>query len=42
MSAVYSSATYRAISMSLNAYGVQLDGPEDERFPNIRGGRGGQ
>lgn len=42
MSAVYSSATYRAISMSLNAYGVQLDGPEDERFPDIRGGRGGQ
>lgn len=40
MSAVYSSATYRAISMSLNAYGVQLDGPEDERFPNIRGQSG--
>jgi alkylhydroperoxidase family enzyme len=44
MSALYSSATYRAISMSLNAYGVQLDGPDDERFPNIRGrgGRSGQ
>jgi 4-carboxymuconolactone decarboxylase len=44
MSAIYSSAVYRAISMSLNAYGVQLDGPEDERLPNIRGrgGRSGQ
>jgi alkylhydroperoxidase family enzyme len=34
MSAVYTAASYRATSMSLNAYGVQLE-PTDERFPQI-------
>ena len=33
MSAVFTASGYRAISMSLNTYGVQL-GPNDERFPN--------
>jgi alkylhydroperoxidase family enzyme len=42
MAAIYSSSVYRAISMSLNAYGVQLDGPEDERLPKLTGGRSGQ
>jgi hypothetical protein len=37
MSAVFTTSDYRAISMSLNAYGVQLDSPEDERLPNIPG-----
>ena len=32
MAAIYSSSVYRAISMSLNAYGVQLDDPSDDRF----------
>lgn len=34
MSAVFSAADYRAISMSLNTYGVQLE-EGDERFPAI-------
>lgn len=34
MSAVFSTADYQAISMSLNAYGVQLE-DGDERFPNL-------
>jgi 4-carboxymuconolactone decarboxylase len=34
MSAVFSSADYRAISMSLNTYGVQLE-EGDERFPPV-------
>jgi alkylhydroperoxidase family enzyme len=42
MAAIYSSAVYRAISMSLNAYGVQLDDPSDERLPKLTGGRRGQ
>jgi alkylhydroperoxidase family enzyme len=42
MAAVYSSSVYRAISMSLNAYGVQLDTPDDERLPKLTGGRSGQ
>jgi alkylhydroperoxidase family enzyme len=42
MAAIYSSSVYRAISMSLNAYGVQLDSPDDERLPKLTGGRSGQ
>jgi alkylhydroperoxidase family enzyme len=42
MAAIYSSSVYRAISMSLNAYGVQLDEPTDERLPKLTGGRSGQ
>ncbi len=34
MSAVFTASTYRAISMSLNTYGVQLE-PGDERFPQM-------
>jgi hypothetical protein len=34
MSAVFTASGYRAISMSLNAYGVQLE-PDDERFPQL-------
>jgi alkylhydroperoxidase family enzyme len=34
MSAVYTAGSYRATSMSLRAYGVQLE-PTDERFPQI-------
>jgi 4-carboxymuconolactone decarboxylase len=34
MSAVATASAYRAISMSLNAYGVQLD-PGNERFPAV-------
>jgi alkylhydroperoxidase family enzyme len=34
MSAVVTPSAYRAISMSLNAYGVQLE-PNDERFPRV-------
>jgi alkylhydroperoxidase family enzyme len=34
MSAVMTASAYRAISMSLNAYGVQLD-PGNERFPIV-------
>jgi alkylhydroperoxidase family enzyme len=36
MSAIFTSADYRAISMSLNAYGVQLDSPDDERLPKLQ------
>jgi hypothetical protein len=35
MSAVFTTSDYRAISLSLNAYGVQLDNPSDERLPNV-------
>lgn len=34
MSAVYTPSSYRATSMSLNAYGVQLE-PGDESFPDV-------
>ena len=34
MSAVYTPSSYRATSMSLNAYGVQLE-PGDEGFPDV-------
>jgi alkylhydroperoxidase family enzyme len=34
MSAVFTAASYRATSMSLKAYGVQLE-PGDERFPQV-------
>jgi len=33
MSAIFTTADYRAISLSLNTYGVQLDDPSDERLP---------
>jgi hypothetical protein len=35
MSAIFTTADYRAISLSLNTYGVQLDEPGDERLPQI-------
>ena len=35
VSAVYTASDYRAISMSLNTYGVQLE-PGNERFPTIQ------
>jgi alkylhydroperoxidase family enzyme len=35
MSAVMSTSAYRAISLSLNTYGVQLDSPTDERLPQV-------
>jgi alkylhydroperoxidase family enzyme len=34
MSAAFTASGYRAISMSLNTYGVQLE-PTDERFPSV-------
>jgi len=34
MSGIYTTASYRATSMSLRAYGVQLE-PTDERFPQV-------
>ncbi|HEY7173196.1 MAG TPA: hypothetical protein VH417_20230 [Vicinamibacterales bacterium] len=34
IAAVFSASSYRATSMSLNAYGVQLE-PGDERFPSV-------
>jgi alkylhydroperoxidase family enzyme len=34
MSAVFTVSSYRATSMALNAFGVQLE-PGDERFPNV-------
>jgi alkylhydroperoxidase family enzyme len=34
MSAVFTASSYRATSMALNAFGVQLE-PGDERFPNV-------
>lgn len=34
MSGIYSAASYRATSMSLRTYGVQLE-PSDERFPKV-------
>jgi 4-carboxymuconolactone decarboxylase len=36
MSAVFTPSSYRATSMSLNAYGVQLE-PGNERFPKVGG-----
>jgi 4-carboxymuconolactone decarboxylase len=39
MSAVFTTADYRAISLSLNTYGVQLDEPADERLPQIPAAR---
>ena len=36
MSAAFTTSSYRAISMSLNTYGVQLEA-EDERFPQLPG-----
>ena len=35
MSAIFSTSDYRAISLSLNTYGVQLDEPNDERLPVV-------
>jgi alkylhydroperoxidase family enzyme len=35
MSAIFTTADYRAISLSLNTYGVQLDETGDERLPQI-------
>ena len=35
MSAIFTTADYRAISLSLNTYGVQLDSPDDERLPHV-------
>jgi 4-carboxymuconolactone decarboxylase len=35
MSAIFTTADYRAISLSLNTYGVQLDEQGDERLPQI-------
>jgi hypothetical protein len=34
VNALVSAANYREVSMTLNAFGVQLD-PGDERFPEI-------
>ena len=34
MSAVVTASAYRAISLSLNTYGVQLE-PANERFPQL-------
>lgn len=39
MSAVFTTSDYRAISLSLNTYGVQLE-EGDERFPQLSGSRG--
>jgi alkylhydroperoxidase family enzyme len=36
MSAVFTASSYRATSMALNAFGVQLE-PNDERFPKLPG-----
>jgi 4-carboxymuconolactone decarboxylase len=35
MSAIFTTSDYRAISLSLNTYGVQLDEPGDERLPRV-------
>ena len=35
MSAIFTTGDYRAISLSLNTYGVQLDEPSDERLPKV-------
>jgi hypothetical protein len=35
MSAVFTASSYRATSMVLNAFGVQLQ-PGEERFPDLR------
>jgi alkylhydroperoxidase family enzyme len=35
MSAIFTTSDYRAISMSLNTYGVQLDEVNDERLPQV-------
>jgi hypothetical protein len=34
VNALISAANYRLVSMSLNAFGVQLE-PGDERFPTV-------
>ena len=34
MSAVYTASSYRATSMALRTYGVQLE-PNDENFPQV-------
>jgi 4-carboxymuconolactone decarboxylase len=36
MTAVFTASSYRATSMALNAFGVQLE-PTDERFPKLPG-----
>ena len=35
MSAIFTTSDYRAISLSLNTYGVQLDEAADERLPQL-------
>jgi hypothetical protein len=35
MSAIFTTSDYRAISLSLNTYGVQLDEAADERLPRL-------
>jgi hypothetical protein len=35
MSAIFTTSDYRAISLSLNTDGVQLDDPADERLPQV-------
>jgi alkylhydroperoxidase family enzyme len=37
MSAIFTTSDYRAISLSLNTYGVQLDDAADERLPQVPG-----
>jgi len=37
MSAIFTTSDYRAISLSLNTYGVQLDEAADERLPQVPG-----
>jgi alkylhydroperoxidase family enzyme len=37
MTAVFTASGYRAVSMSLNSYGIQLEPTTPERFPNVPG-----
>jgi len=37
MTAVFTASGYRAVSMSLNSYGIQLEPTTTERFPNVPG-----
>jgi alkylhydroperoxidase family enzyme len=37
MTAVFTPSAYRAISMSLNSYGIQIEPTTPERFPNVPG-----
>lgn len=37
MTAVFTAATYRAVSMSLNSYGIQIEPTTPERFPDVPG-----